>query len=72
MISFHVLFSYVLATPLGSAELPECILPVVPSASLMLRPVRKMPNYFPETHHRTVSCSNQSDFINGALSILAL
>jgi hypothetical protein len=33
-------------------------LPVISSAGLMLRPVRKMPNYFPETRHSTVSFYN--------------
>jgi hypothetical protein len=47
-------------------------LPVVPSAGFMLRPVQKMPYYFPETHHSTVSYYNQSNLISGALSLLAL
>jgi hypothetical protein len=58
--------------PLDSAELSDYILHVVPSAGLMLCPVRKMPIYFSETHRNILSCYNKSNLINGALSIFVL
>jgi hypothetical protein len=67
MTRFHILFCNVLAYLWTVLSYWISYLLAVPIAGLMFLPVRKMCNYFPETHHSTVSCDNQSDLITGAL-----